>query len=123
MMAVSTGIVRAGEHSDMIAIKVADVTTGYFIDLFVVYVKGNVVTDPFFQYQRGKAEEYPLEAYLPSIPCVFEDAVFRCPNDPVRILKAHYKGGLGIPKERAREMEGKRTFQGVSSSLEKGNTT
>lgn len=79
-------IVRSGKDSDIIAVKLAHIATGLYVDFFVIYPAGVFWRDA---WQKRK----PHDALFPSRPCVFgtrhRRAIFDCPND-ARIMLSQY---------------------------------
>ena len=86
-------IVRAGLHSDIITMKVADINTGYYVDIFEAHVDGSNALDRWWNPPR----KYPLNVLRPTIPCIYEGEVFKCPHDSKALLDIIYDNNIGIP--------------------------
>lgn len=76
-------IVRKGKHSDIIAVKLAHIPTGLYVDFFVLYPNGRDWKDNL----HGHISNGVL---FPDLPCVFgtmhKRAIFNCPQDSLKML-------------------------------------
>ena len=87
-------IIRANLDSNIISAKVADLSNGYFVDVWNLEEKeGN---SGFFSSFFKKC--FPREALFPSRPCLFGEHVYQCPQHPLTVLKTLY-GNLGVPRK------------------------
>ena len=111
-------IVRAGRDSEAIAIKVANLQNGRYVDLFSVHP----TKDAWLKVAASKFfGSYPIAKMFPTQPCVFGDYVYKCPHDPQGVLKLKYTS-LRVPRKQAREMEGLPEYAGIVSTLAEART-
>ena len=73
--------------------KVADINTGYYVDIFEAHVVGSNALDRFWNPPR----KYPLHVLRPTKPCIYNGEAFKCPHDSKAMLDINYDNNIGIP--------------------------
>jgi hypothetical protein len=106
-------IVRTGQDSDAIPIKVANLANGRYVDIFSMHPnkKGllSVAESTFFG-------SYPIKQILPTQPCLFGKHIYQCPHDPKAVLTRKYKR-IGVPKGQKILMHGMPEYEGIVAQL------
>ena len=98
-------VVRAGKDSDIIMAKVVDKASGYFVDIFHLFSGGSKVEEKglsntdFVSTFFTPPKCFPLDAMLPSKPCLFGEYFFECVHHPKVVLDINYPAGLGVPEK------------------------
>jgi hypothetical protein len=88
-------IVRSGKDSDIIAIKVADARTGYYVDVFAVELEGDEACYPECLQSTPGCRCTPVSWVYPVQACQFGSTVAYCMNEPKKYLVNMY-GNIGI---------------------------
>lgn len=78
-------IVRHGKDSDIIAVKVVDRNSGYYVDIWMCWKKNNRCKD------RLSSKHYNFDDLFPTKPCYFDHLVVQCPRHPTPILIDLYR--------------------------------
>jgi len=100
-------IVRAGKDSDIISAKLTDLRYGYYVD--VMNLELDDWSDPagsdmmFSFFSRSSPMCFPRAAMFPTRPCLFGEHVYKCPQDPVAVLKKNYSGRIQVPRDKLNE--------------------
>ena len=102
-------IVRAGKDSDIISIKVADLSNGYYVDVFLLKERPNG------QFQTN-LKLFARQALYPTQPCVFGEHVYQCPANPEAVLRRLY-GNIGIHAKHKPLMQGLPVYHGIIPEL------
>ena len=88
-------IVRSGQDSDIIAIKVADARTGYYVDVFAVDLEGDKACYPMCLQHTPGCRCMPASWVYPVQACQFGRTAAYCVNEPKKYLVNMY-GDIGI---------------------------
>ena len=112
-------IIRAGQDSNALPIKVANLANGRYVDIFSVHPnrKGllTVAESKFFG-------SYPIHQMLPTQPCLFGKHIYQCPHDPQGVLTLKYKS-IGVPEAQQIHMhDGMPEYDGIVATLADADT-
>lgn len=108
-------IIRARKDSDIIVAKVADVRNGYYVDIFNLYRNnGADFVSTFFKSPKC----FPVEAMIPSRPCVLGSHIYECAQDPEVVLTINYPNGLEVPSDKMREVKYGAVYEGIIDSIQ-----
>lgn len=86
-------IIRHGKHSDIIPIKVVDIKTGYYVDIFLCHKDGKYCHNRF-----SNRLKHSIKDLFPSRTCLFDKLKVQCPPQPATVLKTNYDS-LQVPNK------------------------
>ena len=122
-------IVRKGMDSDIIAIKLAHVSSGLYVDCFVVFPienRNGVCWEDRWLAPGRRGCAYPNNSLFPSRPCIFgtttQRAVFDCPRDPLLMLNELYDKKINVTAKARQEYPVLIEFTGIAASIEEAGT-
>lgn len=117
-------IVRNGQDSNTIPIKIANIHTGRYVDIFSMHPDNEWKTLSFGNQKiiRPMFGRYDTNDVVPSQPCVLGNEIYKCPNNPYAVLKSMY-GSIGVASQNRKQMVGMTEYDGIVSSLQITNTT
>ena len=115
-------IIRKGLHSDIIAMKLAHITSGLYVDCFVVYPHRNR-KGAYWEDRWPPSFTYPNDKLFPPRPCVFGTStrrgVFDCPREPLFMLKQLYgNNNTSILPQQRRKFPVLIEFTGVAATID-----
>ena len=118
-------IVRKGIHSDIIAIKLAHISSGLYVDCFVAFpieTRNGVCWEDRWLAPGKTGCAYPNSSLFPSRPCVFgtttRRAVFDCPRDPMFMFNELYNKKINVTDEARQEYPVLIEFTRIAASVE-----
>ena len=116
-------IIRKGLHSDIIAMKLAHITSGLYVDCFVVYPHRNRKGAYWEDRWPSPSFTYPNDKLFPPRPCVFGTStrrgVFDCPREPLFMLKQLYgNNNTSILPQQRRKFPVLIEFTGVAATID-----